>query len=442
MAEPESTPQRVPEGRINRQSARKSDGPATRPAARKSVRLPQIRQKANGAYFVRWGGKDRYLSADQATAEHLYLDPDSTHAASLANYRLWRDRPKDHVIDLMNKASGDARGHQAEQSRPTTIADLARLMLESYDGQERRGDPGGYFRRHLTRFLNLHGTAPLRDVCRIDTRRSFIPPVIAYARALADDLALVPLANKTINHDLTAIKRLFAWGAERGHVPDLAWRGLKRLPTRRGKPIVRTARQLRRDIDAAMAHPDPAIARVGPWLAVNYLTACRPSEVVTLVQMACGWPDARSRRLPERGPGRPELGHILPLLNAEREVIDPSGMVELLVHKNDWRDDSGSRDPITRLLILTPEARAWLGLCRPAWRSLDGYSGAARAAGIGLRPSHCRDSAASHLLATGAGVEDISLILGHAPRGEWPSYGRVAWHALAARAAGLSIGGP
>ncbi len=412
-------------------------------------RIPQIRKKgATGGFFVRWGGKDRYLSTDFATAERLYLDPESTHPASLVNYRRW-------LATRQAPADPRARSGPDEPAAPVTVADLAARMLEEYDAQRRRADPAGYFRRHLVRWLNAAGHVPLREITRVDTRRSYLPPAIALARALADDMRALNLSPKTINHDLTAIKRLFAWGAERGLVPELPWRALRKLPTRRGEPVVWTPAAIRAQIDRALALGGDA-SRVGPWLAVNYLTACRPSEVVTLVNLVCGWPDTtpgaapgsiRRRRSAPRGPGVPGLGRLVALgadgqaVPAAAQPTDPV-LAELRVHKNDWRDDSGESEPLTRRLIVTPQARRWLEVCRPAWATLDGYSSAARDAGLELRPSHCRDSAASHLRHAGADLADTALVLGHAHRGEWPSYAQVPWRALAARVAGLEIGDP
>lgn len=354
--------------------------------------LPKLRQKRNGAYFVRLHGHDHYLSVDHDVAQRKYRELLAAHLQS-----------------------------PVPRLRSRTVLHLAREMLEEYQSLG-RGAAGRYFRVQLTRWLNVHGGADAIELASSDPRRGrFVPPLIPMLIAFRSDLSQphLGLARRTVNHDLVAVKRLFNWAAERGYVPAVNWRGVKRLPVARSQP-----EDLPEDVIRAMLaccagracpldppprRPHPALE---PWLALQYLACLRTSEVVRLVH------------------GR---GRFRPVIDESGRVLHPRGLFELTDHKNSWRGTEEGR-----FVVLTEAALRWLACARPVWGSPGAYQAAVLRA-CPWPPRVLRDSAASHLRARGVALEGVQTLLGHNIRGEWPSYARTPWPALRTSAARLSL---
>ena len=249
------------------------------PTANKGVREPTIRQKNNGAYFVRWGGKDHYLSMDRTTAQRLFYSPSSTHPGRRS---AWLDA-KQHL------GPKPLRNRRGEHGKPLLLVQAAKRFLESYDDEGRAG-PFNYFRYQLSRFMVIHGEADLITLTTVDPDRGiYVPPIVPLLDAFKKDLRLTrsepgadgqsTLSPRTINHDITAVKRLFNWAHEHGLCPAVHWRGVKKLPVRRSLPEDRPFTELMRVMEK-LHKVEPLLL---PYVALNYLAVARPSEVVSLI---------------------------------------------------------------------------------------------------------------------------------------------------------------
>lgn len=235
-----------------------------------------------------------------------------------------------------------------------------------------------YYRKHLRRFLNLHGDA------RANTIRG------THLQALKLDMIDADYARKTINHDLIAVRGLLQWAMDMDLIPDVNLRAARNMSLGpvRSKAVSPAAVRL-----MVWGSPDP----VRPWLAVNYLTAARPVEMIRLVRREGEWV--------ERG-----------VFRLDRGKMD-------------------SRAPIHRHIILSPLAMKWLEHCEPRWSRLDSYSQAVR--DVAPRapesqggPHILRHSAATHLRAAGASAADVELILGHVRGRLSVTYAEIPWRAL------------
>jgi integrase len=370
-----------------------------------NLREPTLRKKTNGAFFVRWGGKDHYLAMREADAVELFEAPRSQHPGSLAAWRRWSDERRGEPSVPVWRRTGRLTLHEA-----------SKLMLKSYLALG-RPEAHNYFRSHLKRFLSVHLNADLIDLTTADPASGrFVPPITALLRTFTKEMASVPkkdrLGTRTINHDVLAVKRLINWCHAEGLCPAVSFAGVKRLPARRGTPEWLTPEEIIEKLNtAAKAQPE-----LVPYLVLNYLCCARPSEVVTMVR---------------------RKGELLPVYDAKRKVAAKVGIFSLSQHKSTWRGEHHERP-----VVLTEEAHAWLMRARPYWKRPSSYSAACERAGLPGLPHQLRDSAATHLEQRGVELADISRLLGHAPRGEWPSYVQSFWLRLRGLADRISLQTP
>lgn len=406
----------------------------------RGVREPVVRQKSNGAWIVHWGGKDHYLSVDRAKAELLWLDPASKHTGSRIAWLRWRAARK-HAIEVT----------QPGRARPLLVIDVARELLGHYADAGRVGALA-YFRTHLARFVNIHGEARLLDLAVASPEHGvFQPPVVPLLEAHKSDFsrpsAAPPhgLSARTVNHDLTAIKRLFNFAADRGYCPQVHWRPVRRLPVPAAQPEDLSPRALFA-IMRRIARREPLLL---PYVALNYLCLARPSEVVELICSVhpperTPLPRGHHRRRPPTTRDESRRGRFVPLIDEQGRVLHPRGLFALHRHKHSWRSGtvdgvSGGGASAPRLLVLTDQALVWLEMASPVWSTLDSYSSACARACSGFGPRMLRDSAASHLRARGVALADVQTLLGHVVRGEWPSYARTPWPSLRESASRIAL---
>lgn len=356
-------------------------------------RIPSLRRKSNGAYFVRWGGKDHSLGSDLAEAQRRLLDPE--HPGGLHAWRAWREG-----------------GPAPATRRELLVVDAAERWLAHYTAQGRPHAAATWSAR-IARFLTVHGAHPLRHLAETDPRRGrHLPAVLAYADALKRDLLAEGYAPNTINGDLSAIRCLLTWCAAQGLCAPVSWAGRAKCPQPVGEPNDLPAEGIDWLLRIA-ARTDPA---VHAWMLAGYLTLVRASELPRLV---AAWSGDRSAgwRLSDA------LG------------ADPRGLlVELSVHKTSWRGRG-----LRRIIVISEPASAALDAARDArrWSRPDSWSAALRQT-VGIGPSVLRDSAASGLRTLGVDLADVDLLLGHEPPGVWRSYARIAWPGLRAAAARLA----
>lgn len=383
---------------------------------------PRLRLHARGQWMARWGGKDHYFGTDLAAAERVFLDPQSDHPGALCHWLAWRA----------------SRGRPARRpvSRALTVAELAERMLDRYTA-DGRPDTARWFAKHLARWLNVHGEARVLDLAVADTARGvFAPPVVPLLNAYLADLGRLdpPLAQRTLKHDVTAIKRLFNFAADEGLCPAVQWRGVRRLRIPRSAPEDLPPAGVRELIDRG-AKADP---RLEPWLLLNYHALLRPSETVRVVCAAHAGlerapvRDGQGKGRRRRADAREHRGWFEPLYHMG-ELVSDRGLFVLPDHKT----LKGDGPP--RFVVLSPQALAALDRAAPVWSTPGSYSRACKEADIGGLPHVLRDSSASWLHALGAARADVDLLLGHVPRAVSATYIREALGPLWAQASRLTL---
>lgn len=372
---------------------------------------PKLRQKSNGAWSTYWGGKEHYLSTDEAEARYLFFDARSHHPGSLAAFKAWN----------ASRVDGTATA-QLRRIRKVTLQTAADAFLETQNGRM-VAKTVRYYRHHLQRFLSLHGDRTVEELTSIDPRtRRFSPPIVHLLEAYRQDMINgdAVISPHTLKHDITAVKRLMAWcHSPMMLCPEVTWGAVKpvTLPPAKPEPLKP------RGIEAALIGLISVDARLVPWLAVGYLTGARPSELIRLIAsrgaLALPAVEVHGSLQPRAGEHgafmaiEDEHGEILQEPGAEAGVFDFKG-----THKM-------ARAGQLRFLLLSHEAQQWLSLSYPFWRSADAYAAACRESQLPAWPHRMRDSFASHLLARRAPAEDVDLALGHDRRGVLRSYGAV-----------------
>lgn len=380
------------------------------------LRAPTLRRHATGVWFCRWGGKDRYFSVDKAGSERAF-------AASIEEWALWRQQ----------------RQRISARRGRLTLAQLVAAFLEAH-ATDSAQKSHAYFRYHLGRFTRLWGAVPAELALKAANLQALKADMVAAVKRDEQDRIAGPLySDRTINHDLVAVKCLANWGADMEYIPAVNLRRVKRIPL--GMPpdkslSVERVRELlelaQRDDkaegapeaprDGAGAHevrrrpsavvlpdgeenpagadvlvPDPDLA---PWLALNYLCLMRPSEVPRLV--------AREGRF-----------------------IQP-GVFALS------RSKTFEKTGVPRHIVLSDKALMWLEQAKPIWSRGDSYY-AACARAVGTGPGALRHSAATHLHRLGAARAEVDLLLGHLPPHVSVIYNSIDWQSLRALAARLTL---
>lgn len=308
---------------------------------------PKLRRHKNGQYFVRYAGKDHYLGRDHVAANREYLN-------HLKIWASWRERRNERRLPPLRSADTMERAINRF---------LENRLLEG--GQERCE----FYRKHLKRFQVAFGNE-LTDTVR--------PKWVQF---LKDDMMRKGYAPRTINHDLQAVKTMLQWSADLEHMPAINLRGIKKLPL---GEVENKSLPLRYVKQIVFSHHD---WRLTPWLAINYLCAMRPSEVVRLVNGDGAW---------------------------ERRGV--------------WKmyGKTTAKTKISRRVLFSAEALSWLRHAEPVWSRLDSYSLAVRNA-CGIGPHMLRHSAGTHLMQSGVARSDADEILGHYPARVSVTYMQPRW---------------
>lgn len=359
------------------------------------VRTPTLRLHHSGLWMAKWGGRTYYFGRERAAAERDFANPRGAHPGSMVRWMTWRQRSA-------LAGSGPRR----------RIAELARDFLGHYHADGRR-DTERYYRLHLRRFLAVLGRLYADE---LDDGG------LAAFRA---DLASLPLAPKTIAHDLRAIGTLLRWCHDHHHVGTLNLRLLRppRVPRSTPEPI--TVRQIR----SAIARCQAAEPQLAPWLTLNYLCLLRPSEVVRIAH-------GQARLAPIPAEAGPPRRRAIPdaLLILDQQKTAASGAPRLI--------------PVSPEALVSLRSLAPLPLTRLRQRTMtpsihylaNRYAAATRAAGEPGLPHKLRDSAATHLLHLGVERGTVDLLLGHAPKGELSRYGQASLQLLHRSASRLTLG--
>jgi integrase len=358
------------------------------------AKVPKLRRHATGVYFCQFAGTRRYFSVNLEESEREYRQ-------ALREWTAWQDERE--------------RGRTKTTHR---IIDIIREYLASRltDASE---DQWRWCRSHLGRLGRTWGALPadafnarLLQALKADMMQVPVRSPSTPSTPSGPSTPKRKLAAKTINHDLRAIKSLFRWASDMGYCREVNLRAVKMLPLPQLQRKTATIADVHRVINLALGReighhpktlerltPNPSIA---PWLAVNYLAALRPSEVVRLVHGEGVW-----------------IG---------------KGLFQPKVSKT-FKD---GRHP--RVYVLSDEALMWLQHARPTWSEMKNYGAAVRrAVGPGW-PHPLRHSAAAHLSAAGVDRAEIERALGHYPRAVSQTYLPVELAPLRATLARLSLG--
>jgi integrase len=366
--------------------------------------IPSLRLHTTGQWFTTWQRKSRYFGADKSIATEKYI------AWLNAEYLPW--------------AASRSLDRSAAAGGPEHLLALAELWLADVQARGAARSTIDNYRRGLNPLLHALGTVPLAS---IDT---------AALIAVRDDLVDTGRASKTINNTLNVWRMLIRWAGPEGlnHIRGVSARAVRGVHSEPPHPLVFTPRHIRQMIRrAALAWQsghasfdlftgpheplsikalsgsrshsaaNPAIARdVFHWLSLQYLTACRPSEVVRLVH--------------------------------RQGVFEQPFLFRL------HRSKTSRKTQSHRYLILSPEALHHFNLATPRWKTPSGYQHAVgKALGPCGWPHPLRHSAASQLDALGTRREDIARILGHVTTGALKHYLKTAHARLLPTVARLTL---
>ena len=319
----------------------------------------------DGRWFTKWGGKRHYFGRDDQLAVARYT-------ASLQAWARWRDRRTQARTAINADLDGTCEPLVIDLIEKFLASRILRSSKHRYEN----------YRTCLRRFSHVYGYERVADIG------------IAHLDSLRDDLLAGGFKITTINAEMSVIKTCLNWGYAYLSIPAKPLVVFKRLPE--GEPPNRamTKAQVRQFLMDVPAH-------VRAWLAVCYLTAARPVEVIRMVSKQGKWLY--------------------------------SGVFRLDKGKTDL-----SRSP--RHMIVSPLAQRWLARCKKHWSSTHAFRDAVTyACPEAPETVRLRHSAMTHLLQAGIPRADADLILGHVPARVSRTYGQEKWTRLVPLAAQLSF---
>jgi integrase len=358
--------------------------------------------KGSGQWATRWAGRTYYFGTDRAAANHSFLHPDSPKEGSL---RAW-----------MNHQAAKALARPVRKGTAITVAELSiRFIDQQPDGTRR----AAYYATALRRFVHTFGRMPVHAI-----DEEAIASFATTLRQIISDHSGERLSDKSIRHELTAIKSMWRWGMSpaQGRIcPVLALDTIKTPRVRKGEPEDLPIERIRAMIGGVERGGH---LQLGIWLRINYLAALRPSEVVRLAH---------------------GQGKLKTIPRDELHAAIPDGMCVLRDHKT---SESTQKD---RIIPLSPQALeiyrqlAPLPLLRRSGKTSSlhylqsRYARLCADAGVPGLPHRLRDSAATHLLADGVDPATVDLVLGHEPRGELGRYARPSMRLLRERVSRIAL---
>lgn len=384
-----------------RYSPKSPTTPRAYPLGTMAPKIPTLRKHTTGVWFVKWGGKQYYYTKDQAESQQRFQQGDE--AGSLSDWLLWQDMVT-------------ARAKQQSKSPRMSIVDLIEQFLLKYM-DEGRDSTMVYYRKHLTRFANIYGTI---NVHELD---------LAALRGFRSDLLKLKLSPKTVGHDINAVKTMLRWAADNELAPELRLRAIK-APF---APAPMPTRLSYEEVVSWMRRAHQRDRRLLPYLALNYLCLCRPSEVIRLINREGHFEPVRVHlRVPIGGTSN---GNYSKKQNGWKTetVMEPRGV--FVMERSKTEQTSGH----PRYIVMTDQALAWFDLATPVWSRLDSYSPRVRKICGPGGPKLLQKAAAFHLQLQGVELADVDLLLGHEPSGVWRHYARREWTALRERAAQISL---
>lgn len=360
--------------------------------------------KASGQWATSWARRTFYFGTDKAAATTKFLSPDSDDPGSLAAW--------------MKHRQARERLKPPQRGAVITVAELALRFMAQLPAGTRSG---AYYATALRRFVATFGQI---HVHRID--EECIGAFVTSLRQLKSEQTGELLSDKSIRHEVTAIKSMWRWGASpaNGRIcPVLQLDSIKTPRVRKSEPEdlpLATIRDMITRVERA------GRGQLGLWLRFNYLSGCRPSEVA---RVAHG--QGKLRTIPPDGP--------LPAI--------ADGMLVLREHKTSAATQKDRIIPLSpqalevfRQIAPLVSARPRQNACPPSIHYLQGqYAKLCADAGVPGLPHKLRDSHATHLLAAGVDPASVDLILGHEPKGELGRYGRPSIRVLRERVCQIAL---
>lgn len=195
------------------------------------------------------------------------------------------------------------------------------------------------------------------------------------------------LSAKTIDHELAAAKAVLRWGAHMGYIRPIMLDVVELLPVPRPRPKGYALADAKRMHQLAPDH-------LKPWIQLTWLTLCRPTETIRLIQGLGDWVDD------------------------DGDAAVPRGVVRdrYRVFKLAW---GHSKTP-NRFIVFSRRALSALDQAEPRYSRTDSFSTACAriedesGEPAGYRPHFLRHGAATYLHKI-AGVDraTVDLALGH-----------------------------
>lgn len=329
-------------------------------------------------WYVKWGGKRRWLSTDRDEAEVLY-------AEEIAAWAKWQ---ADRAVERAERL----------RLRPNRVSRIADLYAHFINAREQDGAAPltlRFYNASLRRFLRLWGDVS-PDLFGTQQLHVF-----------REHLLGCGLNPKTIAHELNCIRTLFTWGADLEFCGPKNLRGCRNpaVPPRQ-KPKGWTPAQLRRIIKKL---PE----RVKPWAVTQYACAARPSEIIRLVHEQGEWV--------ERGVFRLEVSKSEWRSKQPRHLVLSAWALSWLKKcEPDFSTLSSYRNAFGVRRVRDRETGTQRSVCV-----------------VPGGPHPLRHTAASHLLRSGVDRADVDLVLGHLPTRVSLTYAPPEWQALRRLAARL-----
>lgn len=320
-------------------------------------RQPQLSwHAASGQWFCKWNGQWHYFGADKAIADVLY-------AESMVERAKWR-------LSVTRAAGPRRRG------RRISVWELYDRFIHAKQA-EHRPVTVQFYRGSLRRFVALHKLAPAAAINAMDIQ------------AFKEELLRLAFARKTVNHEVACIKTMIQWGIDLDLLPPVNLHGVRLLkldpPPAKGYTL---AEMRQRFLDLP--------TRYKPLWAVNWLTACRPSELVRVINGQGDWP-------------RP------------------------------WLFRPHEKKTAGRHIVFSKLALIWLRRCAPIVSRPDTYSLGVRRHCAPGGPHPLRHGAASHLAQLGVDRREIDFLLGHLPPRVSQTYVPADYSALLPTASRLTM---
>lgn len=196
-----------------------------------------------------------------------------------------------------------------------------------------------------------------------------------FLHALSHDMLANGYMPRSVNHTLKAVARMIRWAEDQELVQSSRLPSrIKLVPVQKPQPRA-SAPSVVVEWLRESQEKDP---RLTPWLALNYLAVLRPSELPRVVGGHGEW--------------------------IAEGVLAIEGK-------------STHKTGLPRYVLMSPEAKEWLAVAEPCWKTWQSYSARVREKCRFGGPRRLRAWAATHLRQQGVPLPDVRVALGHSESG-------------------------